>query len=275
MKAFFTVLFLLISVSTAFAIEFNEKSMEIFLDMLSSEYKDRAEEFQKAGLQNDAEKFFEKSFAAKRRDAVHYNENTFPLPPKLKMEAELAGVFFDRLRSNVQIFDLFPESLARMQSYYDCMLVEMRENNKSGNPRAFCIGQFDKMQKAFQRKGYTKNMIYQIEKTRESIVVYFDLNSDVLKPEYIELIQKKIGSINQDDKYKIFITGLADKTGNAEINSKISKQRAEAVKKQIIKFGININSISLDYLGDNYSLVNTQKAEKFNRRVVVDIVSYE
>lgn len=253
-------------------LKFDEKSTELFLNMLESEYKARGEELKIDGYENDAANFFNKSLAAKNRDATHYNENTFSISPAAKLEAELAGIFFDRLRGNTAIFDLFPESLARMQSYYDCMLVEMRDAVKK---RSFCTSQFDKMQKTFQRAGYTKNINYQKDTDRESLSVYFDLGSSVVKPSYITLIKKKINEVAKDKKYKILITGLADKTGNKSLNYKISKQRAENVKAELLKSGVREHLISLDYLGDNYSLIKTEKAEKFNRRVVVDIIIYE
>ena len=254
-------------------LNYNEIAVQNFLSVLEQEYKNRGEELKKAGYIPDAQDFFRKSKMAKNRDATRYNENTFLLSSKQKDEAQLAGLFLDKLRSNTIIFDLFPESLARMQSYHDCMLVEFRDTGYEKKPRTKCITQFDRMQKAFQRTGFTKNIKYiQEEDIRETFVIYFDLGSDEISPQYFSTLGKIVKKAETMQNYKIKVTGLTDKTGSREINQNISRKRSENTKNALIRMGIPSEKIQLDYLADDFSLIDTQKAERFNRRVVIDLI---
>jgi outer membrane protein OmpA-like peptidoglycan-associated protein len=251
---------------------YDEESVKIFLSMLEQEYRKRSDEFKKDGYIPDAQDFLRKSKLAKARDASHYNENTFLLTQKQKDEAQLAGLFLDKLRGNTVIFDLFPESLARMQVYYDCMLVEFRDTGYERKPRTFCTQQFDKMQKAFQRTGFTKNIKYDDE-SRETFVIYFDLGSDVISNQYTNTLRNIAKKAQSLPDYKIRIVGLADKTGSRERNRLISRGRSENTKNALVRFGVPASKISMEYLADDFSLVDTPNAERFNRRVVIDLIN--
>jgi outer membrane protein OmpA-like peptidoglycan-associated protein len=250
---------------------YNEEAVDAFLSVLEHEYRKRSVEFQNDGYTLDAKTFLRKSKLAQERDATHFDENSFSLSQTKKDEAQLAGLFLDKLRGNTIIFNLFPESLARMQSYYDCMLIEMRDSSYKQNVRNFCTQQFDKMQKSFQRTGFTKNIKYDKE-VRETFVIYFDLGSREISSENSKTLQEIARKATSMKKYKIKIVGLADKTGSKEINLKISRARSENTKNKLMKFGIPPSAIEIEYLADDFSLVDTTKAEKFNRRVVIDLI---
>jgi outer membrane protein OmpA-like peptidoglycan-associated protein len=256
-------------------IQFDSKSVETFLTVLSAEYLERSKEFKRNGYHPDAQNFLKKSKLAKERDATHYTEDTYALSPKNKDKAQLARLFMDKIRSNVLIFDLFPEPIARMQSYYDCMIIEMRDEGYEKKRRNHCRNQFDKLQKSFQRSGYTKNIKYyeEVEK-RQTFVIYFDLNSDKITSEYYEILYKLSKKALELENYKIDVVGLTDKTGTRAINYPLSQRRAVAVQNALIKMGVPKNKISINYLADEFVLIKTQKAEKFNRRVVVDLVGF-
>lgn len=250
---------------------YDEESVKIFLSMLEKEYKKRSDEFKKDGYMPDAQDFLRKSKLAKARDASHYNENTFLLTSRQKDEAQLAGLFLDKLRGNTVIFDLFPESLARMQVYYDCMLVEFRDAGYERKPRTFCTNQFDKMQKAFQRTGFTKNIKYD-DQNRETFVIYFDLGSDAISNQYFNTLNGIVKKAKNMPAYRIRIVGLADKTGSKGRNQAISRQRSENTKNALVRMGIPASKIDMEYLADDFSLIDTPKAERFNRRVVIDLI---
>jgi outer membrane protein OmpA-like peptidoglycan-associated protein len=250
---------------------YSEAAIDTFLSVLEYEYKKRSIEFQNDGYKADAKTFIRKSKLAGERDATRFNENTFLLSQTKKDEAQLAGLFLDKLRRNTIIFNLFPESLARMQAYYDCMLIEMKDSGYEQNVRNFCTKQFDKMQKSFQRTGFTKNIKYDKE-IRETFVIYFDLGSGEISSENLKTLQEIAKKATSMKKYKIKIVGLADKTGSKEINRKISRTRSQNTKNKLIKFGIPSSVIEMEYLADDFSLIDTPKAEKFNRRVVIDLI---
>jgi outer membrane protein OmpA-like peptidoglycan-associated protein len=250
---------------------YSEAAIDAFLSVLEYEYKKRSVEFQNDGYTSDAKTFLRKSKLAQERDATHFNENSFSLSQTKKDEAQLSGLFLDKIRGNTIIFNLFPESLARMQSYYDCMLIEMRDSSYKKNARNFCTKQFDKMQKSFQRTGFTKNIKYDKE-VRETFVIYFDLGSGKISSENSKTLQEIARKATSMKKYKIKIVSLADKTGSKEINRKISRTRGENAKNKLMKFGVPSSAIEMEYLADDFSLIDTPKAEKFNRRVVIDLI---
>jgi outer membrane protein OmpA-like peptidoglycan-associated protein len=49
------------------------------------------------------------------------------------------------------------------------------------------------------------------------------------------------------------ITGYADKSGNPELNAKISSARANTVKRYLISRGIGAKRLLVNYLGDSFS----------------------
>lgn len=73
---------------------------------------------------------------------------------------------------------------------------------------------------------------------------------------------------------KVTVTGYADKgTGNAKTNERLSKQRAEAVKKELVeKFGYDADQITLDYKGDT---VQPYAENDKNRMVRVEAITFE
>jgi outer membrane protein OmpA-like peptidoglycan-associated protein len=249
---------------------FDENSIQIFLRVLNVEYAKVSQNLSK----EDAKAFLVKSKLSLERDARYYNENTFKLSQKRQDEAQIARLFLEKLRGNIEMFDAFPESIARMQVYYDCMLVEFRDENLGISSGSFCTKRFDTLQKGFQRSGFTRNLKYENEK-RETTIIYFNSGSAKIGEEF----QKPLYEITQKAKklkdYSIKIIGLTDKAGTLSKNIQLSKQRAENTKEMLVKMGLPSAKITTEYYAEEFALIQTEKGEKLNRRVLIDLIIKE
>lgn len=99
--------------------------------------------------------------------------------------------------------------------------------------------------------------------------IYFDVNSDVIRPNsyaVLKEIAESIKSIQGD----ILIVGHTDSDGSDALNLELSKKRAASVKRALVnEFGIDANRLSTDGKGEsvplNKNLTPSDKAK--NRRV--------
>ena len=101
-------------------------------------------------------------------------------------------------------------------------------------------------------------------------IIYFDFDksnlSSVSLKEIKNFIHKNNGKIN-----KYVIVGHTDTIGSKEYNKKLSLERAKAVKKILIKTGININNISIFGRGEDKLMIKTHDeiANPLNRRAEI------
>jgi len=81
--------------------------------------------------------------------------------------------------------------------------------------------------------------------------VFFLINSAKVRPSEIVKVNEVVNYLKQNPSAKVSITGYADRgTGNAVINSRLSKQRANAVFAELVKRNIAANRIIKDAKGD-------------------------
>lgn len=78
----------------------------------------------------------------------------------------------------------------------------------------------------------------------EITAVYFHTGSAKLSKEAFAAIDTIIPSLVKNNNWKIKVTGNADRTGGEKVNQSLSMQRAEAVKKYLVKKGIQVTRIS-------------------------------
>lgn len=109
-----------------------------------------------------------------------------------------------------------------------------------------------------------------------NLAVQFDSDSSQIKPESYPLLNE-LGKALISDKLKdkrVLIAGHTDSDASPEYNMKLSKERAEAVKKYLTSnFPIAAQRIGTTGFGETLPLVpNTNKYNKLlNRRVQVSI----
>ena len=81
--------------------------------------------------------------------------------------------------------------------------------------------------------------------------VFFLINSAKVRPSEMVKVQEVVDFLNANPNAKVAITGYADKgTGNKTINTRLSKQRANAVFNELVKKNIPANRIIKDAKGD-------------------------
>ncbi|HAS89319.1 MAG TPA: flagellar motor protein MotB [Desulfovibrio sp.] len=109
-----------------------------------------------------------------------------------------------------------------------------------------------------------------------NLAVQFDVDSSQIKPESYQLLNE-LGKALISDRLKdkrVIIGGHTDSDASSEYNQKLSKERAEAVKKYLTdNFPISAQRIGTTGFGESNPLVpNTTKYNKLlNRRVQVSI----
>ena len=81
--------------------------------------------------------------------------------------------------------------------------------------------------------------------------VFFEINSAEIRTSEENKIASLVSYLKEHSNAKVSLCGYADKqTGNARINERLSKERAEAVAEALKAQGIAESRITVDYKGD-------------------------
>lgn len=100
--------------------------------------------------------------------------------------------------------------------------------------------------------------------------IYFDVNSDKLKPESYGTLNDIAKVLKENPQVKIKIIGHTDSDGDDSRNLDLSKRRANSVKEELSKtFGIDNSRIETDGKGETQSIApnDTPENKSKNRRV--------
>ncbi len=99
--------------------------------------------------------------------------------------------------------------------------------------------------------------------------ITFDIDKSNLKPESMGTLNMIVGVLKSNPDIKFEIDGHTDNTGNATHNMTLSQQRADAVKAQLVKMGIDGARLSTKGFGDTKPISDNDSPEgrANNRRV--------
>jgi len=100
--------------------------------------------------------------------------------------------------------------------------------------------------------------------------IYFDVNSDKLKPESTATLKEIAQVLKDNPTVKISIVGHTDSDGDDASNLDLSKRRAGSVKAELTNaYGIEASRMEIDGKGESQSLVPNDNAlnKAKNRRV--------
>jgi outer membrane protein OmpA-like peptidoglycan-associated protein len=122
-----------------------------------------------------------------------------------------------------------------------------------------------------------------VEKTAEEIEaekmkvdpVYFDFNKSLVKADQTGKIDKLVGLLKDNKNYKVNIAGYCDGKGTEAYNLALSKRRAAAVAKAVMKKGIKKAQIASEKgfgKANPVATNDTEEGRALNRRVEFKVV---
>jgi outer membrane protein OmpA-like peptidoglycan-associated protein len=99
--------------------------------------------------------------------------------------------------------------------------------------------------------------------------INFDIDKSVIKPESMGTLNMIVNVLKNNTDVKFEIDGHTDNTGEAAHNLTLSQQRADAVKAQLIKMGIDASRLTTKGFGDTKPISDndTPEGKANNRRV--------
>ena len=104
-------------------------------------------------------------------------------------------------------------------------------------------------------------------------VVFFDFDKSTLTPEAREVVGKAVETARMHGPVHITITGHTDTVGSHRYNQALSERRANAVKNEMVRMGMNSAEISTIGRSFDDPLIPTGPGvrEPQNRRAMIDI----
>jgi outer membrane protein OmpA-like peptidoglycan-associated protein len=104
--------------------------------------------------------------------------------------------------------------------------------------------------------------------------IFFETNSFKLKNESFAELEKLVDFLTKNSKLKIEISGHTDNTGNAELNQKLSTNRAKSVYDYLITKLIAKERLSFKGYADTQAIAtnDTEEGKALNRRTEFKIV---
>jgi len=101
--------------------------------------------------------------------------------------------------------------------------------------------------------------------------IYFDSGKSVVKPESYPVIVQIAAFLNEHPKIRVEIEGHTDNTGSAQVNQSLSEKRAENIRTEIIKKGIDPSRLEAKGYGSSKPVADNKTAagRTQNRRVTI------
>jgi peptidoglycan-associated lipoprotein len=102
-------------------------------------------------------------------------------------------------------------------------------------------------------------------------IVYFDYDSDAIRPEFQSLIEGHARFLKANPSRKVVIEGHTDERGGREYNLALGQRRAEAVRRSLGLLGINDNQVEAVSFGKEKPAVmgSDEAAWAQNRRAEI------
>ncbi|MCX2584373.1 OmpA family protein [Pedobacter sp. MR22-3] len=148
----------------------------------------------------------------------------------------------------------------------DFVYIQLQTTNTSGAIQIAEKGSFQQTISLIK----ADEIKHQLDKAGKAVLyINFDTDKSTLKPEGQTAVEEIDKVLNADKKLKIAINGHTDDTGTEERNLTLSKERAAAVRSELIKKGIAAERLISNGFGSNKPMVanTTEENKAKNRRV--------
>lgn len=77
----------------------------------------------------------------------------------------------------------------------------------------------------------------------EKNTIYFDFDKDVIKADYLPILQANADYLKKHPKARILIAGNADPRGSREYNIGLGQRRADVVRQRLSMMGVTANQM--------------------------------
>jgi len=225
-------------------------------------------------------------YKSKRVDAINYK--TLKLAYKTKSKI---AYFYDIkdlqiLTDNFLTADFMPKGDYLLESTKGKPLVSFIQYGKGGvvflRPFEFQDKRYDGellrwrlifflMNKMYLRDGAYQNVQDKFDNSKTITLhnLHFAYNSYELLPKSVELLRPIAQYLISHSNTKIKVEGNTDSIASRKYNSRLSKNRAKSVKKELIKMGVSSNRIFTVGYGEDRPVATNKTTEgrALNRRV--------
>ena len=102
----------------------------------------------------------------------------------------------------------------------------------------------------------------------------FTTGKSILRPKSFKSLEELAVMLKEQSTWKIVLRGHTDDTGSEMHNLALSKRRADAVKRNLMDFGVATSQIVVKYFGESQPIADnsTEEGRQQNRRVEMEIV---
>jgi outer membrane protein OmpA-like peptidoglycan-associated protein len=109
--------------------------------------------------------------------------------------------------------------------------------------------------------------------TVRNFVVFFDFDKSNLTEEARQVVASAVNAAKSSGTARITVTGHTDTVGSQRYNQRLSERRAESVKTEMVRLGMNGSEITTIGRSFNEPLVATGPGvrEPQNRRAMIDL----
>jgi outer membrane protein OmpA-like peptidoglycan-associated protein len=107
------------------------------------------------------------------------------------------------------------------------------------------------------------------------LMIFFDWGKTEIDRDYAAQLDKQVTAVLQSPERAVTIDGFSDRSGNAAVNQRASRVRAEKVREYLVARGVAAERIAVHAWGEERPMIATADGvrEPQNRRVDVRIVS--
>lgn len=240
-------------------------SGDAFTSALAKGYLERSQLAYNGGSYTASDLWAEKSMTAA--------QGTAPAPSAVSdwnLPGEKVGELTDARARLVRALDASaktksPAAAAKAQVALDCWMQKQAANTIQADITTCRSGFLNSMDEVDAVLGSTQ--------AASSFLLFFDWDRAGMPPEAKAIVADAAAAIQSSGVQKVTVTGFTDTSGNATYNMRLSQQRAEAVKAELVRNGVPAGIVTTEGRGEELLIVPTgpNVREPQNRRVRIEL----